>query len=81
MSEAVKAFEAWSDGYDHDSHKWLDMGFDEAFIAGYRIALERAAQECERTYAKDAFHFELGTACAKYIRALLGATNADQAGK
>lgn len=34
-------------------------------------AIERCANVCESTYAKDAFHFELGTACAKAIRALL----------
>lgn len=34
-------------------------------------AIERCAKICESTYAKDAFHFELGTACANAIRALL----------
>lgn len=33
-------------------------------------ALEDAAKVCETVYAKDAFHFELGTACAKAIRAM-----------
>lgn len=32
--------------------------------------IEECARVCERTYAKDAFHFELGTACAAGIRAL-----------
>lgn len=32
--------------------------------------IEECAKVCERTYAKDAFHFELGIACAAGIRAL-----------
>ncbi|WP_186056539.1 hypothetical protein [Burkholderia gladioli] len=36
--------------------------------------IEECAKVCERTYAKDAFHFELGTACAAGIRALAAST-------
>ena len=32
--------------------------------------LERAARVAGRIYAQDAFHFELGTACASAIRAM-----------
>lgn len=39
--------------------------------------IEECAKVCERTYSKDAFHFELGWACATAIRAL-GADNASE---
>ena len=42
----------------------------EAFRAGAEAMRQDAAEICARTYAKDAFHFELGTACADAIRAL-----------
>ncbi len=42
----------------------------DAYDAAYAAGLERAAKECERTYAKSAFHYELGTGCAAAIRYL-----------
>lgn len=45
-----------------------------------RETVEACAEVAETTYAKDAFHFELGTACARAIRALSDRKNEGGAG-
>lgn len=41
---------------------------DAAFTAGAEAMREAAISACHTTYAIDAFHYELGTACAGAIR-------------
>lgn len=52
----------------------------EIWQAAESQALERAAQECERMRAVSGVSYELGTACAKAIRALIEGASSEKEG-
>jgi hypothetical protein len=51
-----------------ERHVALCEYVDKAIDHAVTIERERCAKIAETTYAKDAFHFEIGTAIAKTIR-------------
>lgn len=61
--------------YDEEAESIIKLLRERGFTIIHRDenhgpTLERAAEVAGRIYAQDAFHFELGTACAAAIRAM-----------